>query len=291
MRTEAEEAIAGRGRGAGGGARDRRLRRRRRVGGGERRGRPRSPRRAGRGRPDDLELARLHRPGPGRHRSPSSSRRRGVSVEYIEDINSNLAVLRQAAAAAASRASPAVATSSSSPTGWRSRCTTSATWRSSTPTTSRRRWTTSRRSSSPRDLRPRPQVLDPVAGRHDRDLGQHRHERRRDHVGQRPVRPQVQGQGDDARRDARHGPAGDAEAMGVDMADATKEDWLAAIDKIDEAVDSGQIRAHHRQRVHRGPDQRQRRRLDRLVRRRLPDRHATTSSGAGPTRAATSGST
>jgi spermidine/putrescine transport system substrate-binding protein len=30
--------------------------------------------------------------------------------------------------------------------------------------------------------------------------------------------------------------------MGVSMEDATKEDWLAAIDKIDQAVDSGQIR-------------------------------------------------
>ena len=70
---------------------------------------------------------------------------------------------------------------------------------------------------------------------------------------------------------------------GVDMAEATKEDWLAAIDKIGEAVDSGQIRALHRQRLHRGPDQRQRRRLDRLVRRRLPDRQTTTSSGGGPT--------
>jgi spermidine/putrescine transport system substrate-binding protein len=31
-------------------------------------------------------------------------------------------------------------------------------------------------------------------------------------------------------------------ADGVDMAEATKQDWLAAIDKIGEAVDSGQIR-------------------------------------------------
>src|SRR5262245_38780766 len=31
--------------------------------------------------------------------------------------------------------------------------------------------------------------------------------------------------------------------MGVNMDDATKEDWLAAIDKIGGAVDSGQIRA------------------------------------------------
>jgi spermidine/putrescine transport system substrate-binding protein len=32
------------------------------------------------------------------------------------------------------------------------------------------------------------------------------------------------------------------QSEGVDMEEATKEDWLAAIDKIDEAVDSGQIR-------------------------------------------------
>ena len=36
-------------------------------------------------------------------------------------------------------------------------------------------------------------------------------------------------------------PAGDAE-RGRRHGEATKEDWLAAIDKIDEAVDSGQIR-------------------------------------------------
>ena len=38
------------------------------------------------------------------------------------------------------------------------------------------------------------------------------------------------------------------QSEGVDMEEATKEDWLAAIDKIDQAVDSGQIRRHHRTR-------------------------------------------
>jgi spermidine/putrescine transport system substrate-binding protein len=32
------------------------------------------------------------------------------------------------------------------------------------------------------------------------------------------------------------------QSEGIDVEEATKEDWLAAIDKIDEAVDSGQIR-------------------------------------------------
>ena len=30
--------------------------------------------------------------------------------------------------------------------------------------------------------------------------------------------------------------------MGIETEEATKEDWLAAIDKVDQAVDSGQIR-------------------------------------------------
>ena len=70
------------------------------------------------------------------------------------------------------------------------------------------------------------------------------------------------------------------------MDEATKEDWMAAIDKVGEAVDSARSARSPggAQRLHRGPDQRQRRRLDRLVRRRLPDRQ-TTSSGAGLERA------
>ena len=61
-------------------------------------------------------------------------------------------------------------------------------------------------------------------------------------------------------------------AEGVDPEEATNEDWLTAIDKIKEAADSGQIRALHRQRLHRGPDRRQHRRRDRLVGRRLDRR-------------------
>ena len=46
------------------------------------------------------------------------------------------------------------------------------------------------------------------------------------------------------------------QSEGINPDDATKDDWLAAIDKLREARDSGQIRQLHRQRVHRGPDQR-----------------------------------
>ena len=61
-------------------------------------------------------------------------------------------------------------------------------------------------------------------------------------------------------------------ADGVDMANATKEDWLAAIDKIGEGRRVGADPQGDRQRVHRGPHQRERGRFGRLVRRRLPDR-------------------
>ena len=122
------------------------------------------------------------------------------------------------------------------------RCTTSATSRSST---ARRHCRRCFENLSPQfesaGPRPRAQVLDPVAGRDDRALGQHRGGRRR-HVRQRPLRPQVQGPGDGARRDARHGSAGDGRPTASTGRGATKEDWLAAIDKVGEAVDSGQIR-------------------------------------------------
>ena len=62
------------------------------------------------------------------------------------------------------------------------------------------------------------------------------------------------------------------QSEGINPDDATKEDWLAAIDKLQEARDSGQIRHFTGQRVHRGPDRRQHRRRDRLVRRHLADR-------------------
>ena len=76
---------------------------------------------------------------------------------------------------------------------------------------------------------------------HDRADRQHRPGPRRE-LDLRPLRPQVQGQGRDAHRDARHGAAGDDAAWGSIPTHATEDDWLAAIDKIKKAVDSGQIR-------------------------------------------------
>ena len=82
-------------------------------------------------------------------------------------------------------------------------------------------------------------------------------------------------------------------ADGVDPADATTDDWLAAIDKIKEAVDSGQIRRFTGNDYIQRHDQRRRRRGDRLVRRRGPAAgrqpgHRVRDAGA---RAASSGPT
>ena len=65
--------------------------------------------------------------------------------------------------------------------------------------------------------------------------------RARHRLGLRPLRPQVQGPRDDADRDARHG-ADDAEEHGHRPREATTDEWLAAVDKIEAAADSGQIR-------------------------------------------------
>ena len=54
--------------------------------------------------------------------------------------------------------------------------------------------------------------------------------------------PAVQGQGHDALRAARHGAAGDEGGGHRPRRGDRASDWLAAIDKIKEAVDSGQIR-------------------------------------------------
>ena len=89
-------------------------------------------------------------------------------------------------------------------------------------------------------VRPGPQVLDPVAGRHDRHLG---HKGEADDVTSVNdlFDPKYKGKVTvlDEMRDTVPLVM---RADGVDMANATKEDWLAAIDKIGAAVDSGQIR-------------------------------------------------
>ena len=56
-------------------------------------------------------------------------------------------------------------------------------------------------------------------------------------------------------------------ADGVDPVEATKEDWLEQIDKLQDAVRLGSASPLHRQRLHPGPGQRERGRGDRLVRR------------------------
>ena len=188
---------------------------------------------------DDLQLAGLHRPGPERDR-----RRVRAGDRHQGRVHRGRQRQRRSSSASCSRswsrASRAAGRSSSSPTGWRSRCTTSATCRSSTTRTCRTSTRTcSTASRTPRST-PGAQLLDPVAERHDRGLGR-QEQGPRHHVGQRPLRPEVQGQGHDADRDARHRAAGD-EGRRRRLATATKEDWLAAIDKIQEAVDSGQIR-------------------------------------------------
>ena len=62
-------------------------------------------------------------------------------------------------------------------------------------------------------IRPRTQVLGALAGRDDRDLGRHL-QGARDPLGQRPLRPEIQGQGDDAGRIARNRAPGDAGRRG-----------------------------------------------------------------------------
>ena len=82
-------------------------------------------------------------------------------------------------------------------------------------------------------------------------------------------------------------------ADGVDPADATEDDWLAAIDKLKEAVDSGQILGFTGNNYINDLATRRRRGGDRLVRRRdsAPGRQpGHPVRDAGP-RAASSGRT
>ena len=92
-------------------------------------------------------------------------RRPASTVNYIEDVNDNNEIFAQAPADARSRATRRAAASSSSPTGWRRRCTTSATCRTSTRTaipTGRRE--PARVLAKP-ELRPRAQLLAALAER------------------------------------------------------------------------------------------------------------------------------
>ncbi len=102
----------------------------------------------------------------------------GVSVKYVEDVNSNEEFFAKLQAGTGGRQARAAAASSSSPTGWRRRCTNSATCRNS----NRRRSRTSRRTCADNlrgaRLRPRPPVRRAVAVRDDRDHRQQRSRRR-----------------------------------------------------------------------------------------------------------------
>ena len=62
-------------------------------------------------------------------------------------------------------------------------------------------------------VRPGTQVLGAMAGRHDRDLGRYL-EGAGDQIGQRPLRPEIQGQSDDAGRTPGNAGAGDARRRG-----------------------------------------------------------------------------
>ena len=109
-------------------------------------------------------------------------------------------------------------------------------------------------------------------------------------LGQRPLRPEVQGQGHGAHRDARHGPA-DHEGRRHRPDEATKRGVARAIDKLQRGRRLGPAPPLHRQRLQPGHDQRERRRGDRLVGRHVADRRTPTSSGGCRPRAASSGRT
>ena len=91
-------------------------------------------------------------------------------------------------------------------------------------------------------IRPRAQVLGAMAGRHDRDLGRHR-EGAGDQIGQRPLRPEIQGQGDDAgTKCAKRRAAGDAGRRGRPRSRRpTRTGWTRST-RSRQAADSGQIR-------------------------------------------------
>ena len=106
------------------------------------------------------------------------------------------------------------------------------------PTTSRR---TSCRASQQPAVRPRPRLLGAVAERDDglivhKDLAPGRD------LDQRPVRPQVQGQGRDADRDARHGAAGDEVRGRRPRRRRPSRTGSTRSTRSQDAVDSGQIR-------------------------------------------------
>ena len=90
-------------------------------------------------------------------------------------------------------------------------------------------------------VRPRAQVLDPVAERHDRPAGEReagaRTSSRSTTCSTRKYKGKVT-----VLTEMRDTIPLMLKADGIDPAEATKEDWLEQIDKLQEAVDSGQLR-------------------------------------------------
>ena len=137
----------------------------------------------------------------------------GVDINYIEDINDNAAVLRQAAAAARPgglrRPQPLRRHRLDGEADVRPRLPA----RRSTTTTCRRCSRTSCRSSRTTTRTPSRKFSIPWQGGLT-GIWVNTSRGARDRLGQGPLRSQVQGQGHDARRDARHRAAGHAERRG-----------------------------------------------------------------------------
>ena len=143
-------------------------------------------------RADDLQLAALHRQATT---IPDFEEESGVTVEVHRGRQRQQRVLRQAAAAARPGRVRRAAASSSSPTGWRRRCTTSATCRTSTRAALPNVYKNIAPSLQSPAFDPDRDFSAPWQSGHDRrDRGRHRPGARRD-LDQRPLRPPVQGQG------------------------------------------------------------------------------------------------
>ncbi len=189
----------------------------------------------------------------------------GVSVKYIEDVNSNEEFFAKLQPVLA-EGNRAAAASSSSPTGWRRRCTNSATCRNS----NRRRSRTSRKTSpttcAALPTTPAAQFAAPwQSGMTGVIVNK---EKAPDiHSVCDLFEPQVQGQGRHAERTSRHRAAGDE--VRRRRRRTRDRSRLAESDRKTEGRRRiGPDPALHRQRLLDRPDQRQRGRGDRLVRRR-----------------------
>ena len=173
-----------------------------------------------------------------RTRSPSS-RRRPASRSTTPRTSTTTTSSSPRSSPTSRTASPAAPRSTSSPTGWPRRCTTSATSRTSTRARSRTSRTTSRRTS-------RARAFDP-----ERNFSAPWQSGMTGLIVNNDLAPDITSINDifdpkykgeiEVLTELRDTVPLVMKADGVDVEDATTEDWLAAIDKIGEAVDSGQI--------------------------------------------------